>query len=345
MDILIQALKTEVTQEELEKNLSPEVMKSLVGKTVTPYVIGEEGISNPRVIGEGTKTLTWPRSTIRRIADVAKAGTKFFIGHNSDSSHKNRKTVGNLIGTFTREVKGKLQALGIAILEKGQEAMDVCSIEADVNMTPSGLIGDVNKLTAIALGSSNVDSPAFEGAVRLNSIQCFGETETVLEKGDIQVTFTEWLAEMKKFNVHPNQLFTAEDIRNDKILGTVYTELDTAKADLKTKTEAFDTLEKGSKESIRKGQLAEAKANFEKAIPEGTTDKVKEFMLDKFDPETIEDLSGEGLKKTASSLQADFSKYAKMFGVEDKTPDSDNGSKEGDSENPIDEAVSEIMEE
>lgn len=345
MNILIQALTTEVTQEELEKNLPPEVMKNLVGKTITPYIIGEEGESNPRIIGEGIKKLTWPRAVIRRIADVAKSGTKFFIGHNSDSSHDNRQSVGEVVGSFTREVKGKLQALAISILDKGQEAMDVCSIEADVEMSPSGMIGDINKLTGIALGSSNTDSPAFPGAVRLNSIQCFGETKTSLEKGDIQVTFEELKAAAKALNVHPHQLFTAEDIQNDKVLGKVYTDLETVNKELTTKSEALTTLESSSKESIRKGQLADAKNNFSKLIPEGTTEKAKTFILAKFDPEKVEDLTEEGLKNMLSSLQTEYSDNAKLFGVEDSNPGSKGGTTKpgGESEDPIAEAVKEIM--
>lgn len=298
------------------------------------------------MIGKGVQTLTWPRATIRRVADSAKKGLKLFVGHNSDSSHTNRPSVGEVVGTYTRMVSGKLQALSVAVLTTVKDNLDVCSIEADVQMTPSGVVGDVNKLTGIALGSSNTDSPAFPGARRMGMIQCFGETkeQDPLEKGEKQVTFAEVQAAVKEMNIWPHQLYSIDQVKQDNVFGSTITTLEKRAADAEKK---FEDIEKSSKDSIRKTAVAEAKGNFEKLIPEGVTEKQKAFLLKKFDPESLEDTTEEGVKGEIAKLQTEYSDYAKLFGEGTNPPESGKGNDNSDDsdsgEDNVKAAVAEMM--
>lgn len=354
MKLYVQAMAAAVTQEELKKNLPPEVMKKLTGKTITPYVIGEEGRSNPRVIGEGSKTLIWSRAVIRRMAETAKAGTKLFKNHNSDSSTSGRQPVGEVVGSFSRMVKGKIQALVLTVLMPGTDDLDICSIEADAEFDDSGNVGDIGEISGIALGSSRVNSPAFPGAQRVAALQCFEEEEKIkddpipLEKGENEVykpTFSELQQAIKDLNVFPHQLFSETEMKADNEFGKLYSQNEIlTKDNLELKT-TIGTLESTGKENLRKSEIAAASTMFEKLIPEGTTEKQKEFFKKQFDPEKIEDLSEEGLKKSIEKLTTDYSDQAKFFGVEENTSASGgpgDGESTGDKD-PVDEALDAIM--
>lgn len=356
MKLYIQAMAAEVTQEELKKNLPPEVMAKIQGKTVTPYVIGEEGESNPRVIGEGQKKLTWPRAVIRRIAQVVKTGTKLFIGHNSDSSTENRKSVGEVVGSFSRIINGKLQALAVTVLTPGTEDFDICSIEADAEFGQDGFVRDIGKISGVALGSSKTQSPAFPGAQRVASLQCFGDTivkeeikPNTLEKGEKKpVTFTELKEAIKELNVFPHQIFSEDEMKADNTFGKIYQENERLTNESKELNTKLEDMDKSGKDAIRKGELSSAKGRLEKLLPEGTTEKSKSYILRKFNAEGLEDLSDEGLKKAMDSLQTQYSEDAKAFGIETTTDGPSGGKDDGESDkgdqDPIDAAVAATME-
>ena len=104
------------------------------------------------------------------------------------------------------------------------------SIEANIHET-NGIVGDINDISGIALGSSDKDSPAFPGARRLAAIQCFGDSaggepgkEIPGEGRDKMPTFGEIKQAIKDMNIYPNQLFTEEEIRADRKFGKVYDE-------------------------------------------------------------------------------------------------------------------------
>jgi hypothetical protein len=115
---------------------------------------------------------------IRRIADKLKAGTKFFIRHGEGTnSHDGREAVGEIVSTYTKEIDGRLSTIAIGHFpdESVVQDMDICSIETDVFIAreDEGIVGDIDEVSAVALESSERDSPAFPGATRLASIQCF----------------------------------------------------------------------------------------------------------------------------------------------------------------------------
>ncbi len=354
--LYIQAMAAKITQEELRENLPAETMAKLQGKTVTPYVIGEEGRSTPNVRGEGHRVLTWPRAVIRRMSQTIKAGTKLFVGHNSDSSTENRPDVGEVVGTFSRIVKDKLQAVAVTVLGSGTDDYDICSIEADAEFDKDGHVGDIGEISGIALGSSKTDSPAFPGAQRVAALQCFGEAapkeenKPTLEKGDknkMEITFIDVQKAIKDMKIYPHQLYSEAEMKDDSTVKTIVAQNESLTKDLETSNTKLKELGEKGAEVERKASLSDAKERFAKMIPEGATDKQKAFYEKKFNPESIEDLTNEGLKKTFEKYQTDFSEYAKMFGGEEKTEPSggpSGGESEKGSDDPIDSAVDALME-
>ncbi|MGD9159629.1 MAG: hypothetical protein PVG39_14545, partial [Desulfobacteraceae bacterium] len=94
------------------------------------------------------------------------------MGHNKDSSHENRKPVGELIDAFIDNVDGKLSNIILGHFPDPEvvKDADMNSVEADIYAVNSGeyeMAEDVKEVTGIAVGSSKENSPAFPGALRL----------------------------------------------------------------------------------------------------------------------------------------------------------------------------------
>lgn len=331
--LYIQAMNVAMNEDEVKRSLPAEVLEKIKGKKAVAYIVAEEGDSHPRVIGEGPKLLRWPRAVIRRIAESVKAGTKFFDRHNRDNSHEGRPSLGEIVGSFTRTIGDKLQAIAVGILDQERPDLDVCSIEADVNVNDEGLVGDVESVTGVALSSSDKDSPAFPGAQRLAVLQCFeGLEESGLDHktgetgkpGEGVKTMEIKMEDVKTFikdhNVFPRQIFSMDDLKNDREFGPVLKEGIDAKAELDTTKKKLEEVEKASAEAIRKTSEATARTQFEKLIPEGATEKQKAFYKKRFDPSKLEKLDDASLKAHVENEAKEYAEYAKTFGVIEEPP-------------------------
>lgn len=329
--LYIQATNVAMNEDEVKKSLPADVLEKIKGKKAVAYIVAEEGDSHPRVIGEGPKLLRWPRAVIRRIAENVKAGTKFFDRHNHDNSHDGRPSLGEIVGSFTRTIGDKLQAVAVGILDQDRPDLDVCSIEADVNVNDEGLVGDVEAVTGVALSSSNKDSPAFPGAQRLAVLQCFSSSEESGQdhktgetgkpgEGVKKMTFEEVKNFVREHNVFPNQLFDAETMKSDRVFGPMLAEGVKAKTDLEAATKQLDELKKSSSEAIRKTEEIAARERFEKLIPEGATEKQKAFYKKRFDPSKLEKLDDASLKAHVENEAKEYADYAKTFGVIEEPP-------------------------
>jgi hypothetical protein len=60
-------------------------------------------------------------------------------------------------------------------------------------------------------------------------------------------------------------------------------------------------------------------------LPEGLTDKQKQFVEKKFNPDNLEDLSDDGLKKFSSDALNEYKDMAEIFGNESKGSDDNSG--------------------
>lgn len=349
----IQASNAKISPEEVLASLPEVVREKVRGKNAAVYCIGEEGVSRPRVVGSGNAVLRWPRAVIRRLAEAAGSGVKLFERHNKDNSHEGRKALGEIVGSFTRTVGDKLQAIAVALMPEDRPDLDVCSIEADVD-AQGDIVGDVSKVTGLALSSSRVDSPAFAGAQRLATLQCFESGDDPSEntktgkpgEGEptMAITFQDVQEFIRSHNVYPRQLFTLDDIKQDRDFGPILVEGETAaKKVTELETEVAD-IKKKSADSIRATEVAAAKGRFEKLIPEGATEKQKAFYLKRFDPSKLEKLDDDALKTYLDAESKEYAEHAKLFGVEDSgqvTPGAKTVDVSG--EDPVDAALKETI--
>lgn len=351
----IQASSAKISPEEVLASLPESVREKVRGKNAAVYCIGEEGTSRPREVGRsGNLTLRWPRAVIRRLAEAASSGVKLFERHGKDNGHDGRKPLGEIVGSFTRMVGDKLQAIAVAIMPEERADLDVCSIEADVEAS-GDLVGDVAHVTGLALSSSRVDSPAFAGAQRLATLQCFdpagepaGENKKPGKPGEGEphmATFQEVKDFIRDHAVYPNQLFTIDDIKNDRVFGTTIAAGETAANRVTELETEVANVKKQSADSVRATEVAAAKGRFEKLIPDGATDKQKAFYLKRFDPSKLEKLDDTALKTYLDAEAKEYAEHAKLFGVEDpaQKPTPSTKTTDGGEADPVDAALKETI--
>lgn len=277
--------------------------------------------------------ISWPKIIIEKISSIVKTGTKFFLNHGKETNdHDNRKPLGEVLVSTLKNIGGKLSNIVIGHFpdENSVKNLDVISMEADINTDNNNNVKDVFGITGIAMASSNNESPAFPGAVRLAAIQCFADT---LEKGEnkMEITFTDVQKFVKDNNVFPHQLYDEDVMKSDRKFGKIYEEFNSLKVDNERITKEKEVLEESSKEAIKKTQIFEANELLKTITKEGFTDKQKEFINSRFDPSKIEDLSEQGLKIFVENGKKEFSEMAKLFsGTEQATTESEQSGGTGD---------------
>lgn len=282
---------------------------------------------------------------IRRIAEKIKDGTKFFLGHGDNTNaHQGRQSVGEVVSSFVKEIGGRLSHIIIGHFpdENKVRDMDVCSMEADVYTDTDNLVGDINEISGIALGSSDVENPAFPGAFRLGTVQCFddeGEKNKSRKEKIMALTFEEVKEAVRSMNIHPWQLYSIDDIKNDRIFSKSFTELESLRNENVTLKKEKGEIEEKSKEAIRQADVVKAKSQLDTHM-EDLTDKQKKFITKRFDPTTMEDLSENGLKKFVEDSKKEFAETAKLFGDQETVvKDSGSGEEETSSGSMEEEAL------
>lgn len=321
MKVFIQALEQNQNLEELKKLIPDERLKNLEGKGILQaYTLAHEGTSRPKVLGEGSQVLKWPRAVIKGLAEKIKQGTKFFLGHGLTNDNDGRESVGEVIASFVKEISGKLSHIIVGhfpSIEKVKE-MDVCSMEADVYTDDENIVGDINNVSGIALGSSNSENPAFPGALRLGVIQCFVKLEGDKNQGNkeknMPLTFEEVKQAVRTMNIHPWQLYELDDLKNDRQFSKIFTENEVLKNQNKTLKEDSEKIKNESEKAVRTMNVGEAKGRLNKLMEDGYTEKQKTFILGRFDPEKMEELEEDDLKKFLESSKKEFADTAKLFG-------------------------------
>lgn len=345
MRIYIQALELSLTPEEIKKKISPEKLKQLEGKGILQaYTLAHEGTSHPKVLGEESQVLKWTKAVIHRLSEKIKEGTKFFLGHGNTNSIDGREPVGEIVGSFIKDIGGKLSNIIIGHFPEKENVidMDVCSMEADIFVDEENTVGDINDISGIALGNSDSEHPAFPGALRLSTVQCFGKEDTKNKPEEKPMTFEEVRKAVKDMNILPSQLYVEDDLKNDRVFSKTYSENETLRTENKTIKEEKEKIEKESKDAVRKINVSEARDNLNKKMEEGFTDKQKTFILDDFDPEKMEDLSDTKLTEFIDNGKKKFAETARLFG-NTEAGNEDKNKKENEEESeeltPDDEAL------
>lgn len=322
-----------------------EKFQSLKGKgKLQAYTLAHEGTSTPRVIGQGTKALKWSRKVIQSIGDTIKKGVKFFVGHGSTNSHDGRQEVGEIVGSALKEIGGKLANVIVGFFPKdiNVDKMDVVSMEANIEMGIDGEVSAVNNISGVAMGSSETDSPAFPGAVKLAAIQCFGQEmeqkKTSPGEGENKMTFEEVKRAVRDMNIFPHQLYKEEEMMKDNVYRKVFDERQALKADNERLAKESEDFKKLNEEALNKVKRIDAEKLLQQKLKDGFTEKQKTFIKANFDKKIdgLEDLSENGVDSFIGSSKKEFSEMAELFGVANDSPTGEQPGEGGNSGDTID---------
>lgn len=363
MKIWIQALELSMTPDEIKKNIPKDILASIEGKgVIQAYTLAHEGKSQPRVLGEGSQILNWTKAVIRRLSQKIKAGTEFFIDHGQGTnSHTGRNPVGKVLASIVKEINGRMSNVIIGHFPDQNivDKMDAVSMEAGISVSEydHSLVDDVTDVTGIALANSDVNSPAFPGALRLSSIQCFDSADENknLEKEKIKmgdsITFQDVQTFVKEHNVWPHQLFNESHLRGDREFNKVYESNTALELENKKLKDDIEVERKLNIETKKEAQTATAGDRLKELLPKDLTDKQKTYITKGFKPDKLKDLSDDTIKEYIEEGRNDFAEAAKLFGVADSsqsgTGESDGDKNQSDESgagesSPVDAALKEI---
>ena len=209
--------QAQIGREEIAKHVDLSALPP--GTEVRAYTVAHEGESRPVNPDTGhVRPLLWGRAVVRRVAELARAGVKFVRSH-SDSTE-----VGEVLGSWTAEVAGKLRAIVAGTFKPGAASgMDLCSIEADGVRDIGGTVTEVGILDRIALLSSRHDKPGFPDAALEGAIFAFSDgalDEPIQDADDVDDGSHGGPMTIKEIKLYleqnpgilPSQLFTDEQI-------------------------------------------------------------------------------------------------------------------------------------
>jgi len=168
------------------------------------YVVGHEGEATGEVVGVGRRVLNWFSSAINKIWKKLNYGTKVFHGHNIDSSHKGRQSIGEVVGKAIKTIKDKVHAIAIMYIhpEFRDLPLNTASIEVDVDITDDTVHDvDVGDITGIALGNSAVDKPGFAGATLLSQIQAMSKKLKITDEPKWELSYNRTRQGEQKFEL------------------------------------------------------------------------------------------------------------------------------------------------
>lgn len=345
---------------EIMKKIPAQVFAKMKAADSSPLVkvfpVGHEGKSYPQEInrfGEKvSKVLNWLKSGVKGIFNNLKIGNLLFDGHNEDNSLENRTVVGELVGKVLQKINGKLHTIGITWIypEYKNRDFDVASIETTLNVPPTREMTEANvgEITGIALAeSAKKAKPAFPGATLLTAMQFLQEQESddkdvknakekieeKKEENNVEITFEKIKEFLEKFKVSVTQLFSVEEILQDKsVLNSL--------AENYINKKEFDKL-KGELETENadlKSQIN--RTNVEKEITIALDDekrslggKAKEFIRDHLKDFNLQDDGTPLEKQIQKFVNEKVEAYGKYFDSEeeetDDTDDTGKGSGKG----------------
>jgi hypothetical protein len=295
-------------------------------KNLTAYVIAQEGESTPTDLDRGFNPLKWGKGVIQALAGKMK-GLNFFSGHGKGTnSHAGRASIGRVVASYVENIGGKLSNVIIGAFDSPPKE-DVVSMEAEINFNEStNEVESITKVTGIAAALSRDETPAFSGAVKLATIQCFenktNQKERVNTMPDIQ--FQDILDFMRERAVFPSQV-GFEDVKSIKKDNVLWPQVkDYFKSEFEAeKQELQDKLDTANKElSVFKTEKSRKSGRkiLEDIVKDNTTDKMKDWVMTRFDEKKPTDFTREGLEKFVEDEKTSFATYQEKFGASDTKP-------------------------
>lgn len=313
------------------------------------YCVGHEGTATAQELNFGQKlqkAFRYIKNIIIKLSDKLTLGTPIFNRHIDTNEHIGREQIGELVGKGLKFMKDKLSALAAIYVypQYRKMSLDVASIEADIEYIPKSKneaeVLNIDKITGIALSSSEVDKPAFPGASLLGIIQAFTKKE-----GDEKMTIEEIKDAIKEGSFKITDLFTMEEIAGSepakKAKQTEYEHAKRIEKSLGDEREKVITLTKQLEESQGKVKTfnekinsAQVKSLFEQSVEvRKFDDKEKAFIeknLGSFKSEKEGDELKQDFDKFLDNQLKEFGEYAKILGVDVKKDDKGKGTPPAD---------------
>lgn len=233
--------------------------------TIRVFKIAHVGTAHGKIVGLGKQAIKYFEDAIRKVVERLPLGTWGFDGHGDDNSHAGREPIGQVVGKALKVIGGKLHAVAAMYIKPSARGrkLDCASIETNLTFEPQGdgiRLVDLDEITGIALGDSDVVSPGFPGATMIGAFQAF-EAENN-PKGGSKMTRDEIQAAIREGSYKPSDLFEKAELHSD-----------TAVAEL-LKSEISNTYGKAQK-------LAKARSDIEEltATKDATITRLKAEVL------------------------------------------------------------------
>lgn len=114
--------------------------------------------------------------------------------------------IGEVVGSVAKNIKNKLTAFAAIYIypEYRNIPLDVASIEADISIDPEekGIHAiDVQDITGIALGNSNVNKPGFASATLQGELQAFADRLKLTDKPKWRLGYKTTNRQERKFKL------------------------------------------------------------------------------------------------------------------------------------------------
>jgi hypothetical protein len=331
------------THNEILKIVGESLLQEIKAKDPHPYfkayVVAHEGTSNPRIIGETARPITWTRKAIQSIRQVLSRGIKFFSGHGTTNSHEGRVALGEVVANTEMVIDGKLSTVVIGYYppEHREEVKnyDVCSQESVWSFIESAgkLFADsLQEMTGIALANSSVEAPAFAGAKTIGFVQAFDQDNENQPKANakempkMEITFKDVQNYIRDHNVWPWQVFSIEQMKSDRDFGPLIVKGEKFDDEVKNLAEKFGNEKKELTGKIdeltRQGQAVTAKQRLAKILADPNsqvTDNQKKWIEKAF-KEDMDDLSDEGIASFIDEQKKLCQDFLVEFGIEKSVP-------------------------
>lgn len=321
-----------LTENEILEHIGQEEIDKIKRYNPHPYFraynLAQEGEYSPKIIGEEPKTTKWPKRAIQSIKNLTLKGIKFFKGHNEDNSTDNRKPYGEIVSDFQKEIDGETHHIIIGYFPEKDAVVndDIISMEADVSFfdyAGKWIADKIDSITAIALGSTkNGEQPAFTGARMLGAVQAL---EKEINMPDEKINFYKLKEYVKEFNVYPHQLFSLDELKQDREFGKHFIEFETKEKKYLEDMKAIEAKAKTAEDKLKvletdynKNTALIRMENYLKANNIILTPTEKKFIDPLFKTET--DYSDDGIKKFVDKSRALYKDMASsgVFGEKEK---------------------------
>jgi len=162
-----------------------EIKKTDPNPLFRAYVVAHEGEARGNLVGYGNIVKKWYRAIVDKLHDKIEAGLQLFHGHGATNDQAGRLPIGRVVGKTRKIINGAWSSIVACYINPDQRKLnlDVASIEAsmdlDVDSKGNLVATDIQDVSAIALGNSEIETPGFAGATLLGQLQAFAKDKGI----------------------------------------------------------------------------------------------------------------------------------------------------------------------